>query len=245
MAVVAQRDGIRVIAFQKCGHTSIINMFLTPAGMPLARGTAPAIRNSSDKTPAPEVYRGDVVAAQSWPEPELTIAFFRNPLGRALSAYEHFIVRTLQYPVDSPVVTPGGETKAGIPTLGRQSFTDLGFTPDMDFQAFCSHLRGINLAVDNHLKPQSTSFLEAYGSNTTNVHAGQLEQLNTIWPLIVEQYDLDCTLEVPRYNAAKYETENRLDGAYLNQFEALYARDYAFWEAAHFEARAPLSSVCH
>jgi len=230
VAVVAQRNGVRLIAFQKCGHTSLINMFLTPADMPLVRGDAPAIRNSGDEAAAINAYRGDIVAAQNWPKPDLTIAFFRNPLLRALSAYEHFIVRTLKV-ID------------GVSTLGRQSFTDLGFTADMDFAAFVLHLRNINLKADNHLKPQSTSFIEAY--NDEEVYAGQLEQLDTIWPLIVAQYGLDCTLEIPRYNEAEYITHKRLSGVRLSMFKELYARDYAFWKASYFEAGTQISSVSH
>lgn len=239
MAVIAQRNGVRVVAFQKCGHTSIINMFLTPADMPLVRGTAPALRSD-------DAYRGYAEDTQDWPEPELTLAFFRNPLIRALSAYEQFIVRGIQRPLASPVISFGDDhvVAPGVPSLGRQSFTDLGFTADMEFKDFCLHLRNIDLNADNHLKPQATSYMQAYG-NPGQVYSGQLEQLDITWPLLVDQYGLNCTKEVPQYNAAKYETKDRLTGVHLDLFKKLYAQDYRFWEASHFEARAPLSSVCH
>jgi len=226
VAIIAQRNGVRVVAFQKCGSTSIINMFLTPAGMPLIRGTAPAlntpsVRNTGDEAAAIGGHRGDAAAAQDWPKPELTIAFFRNPLMRILSAYEHFLVRTV-----------------------RDPFLELGFTTDMDFPKFCLHLRNIDLSIDNHLKPQIQSYTEASGL-PPQVYGGQLEQLDITWPLLVEQYGLDCTLEIPQYNAAEYETEGRLTGARLDLFKQLYAADYRMWEASHFETRAPISSVCH
>ena len=224
MAVIVQRGGVRVVAFQKCGHTSIVNMFLAPAGEPLVRGRS---------VPHDYALRGDVEAALSWPRPHLTIAFFRNPLQRALSTYEHFIKRTLIHPEES---------NGGPLSLGRQSFTDLGFHPNMEFKDFILHLRNIDLSADKHLKPQHLSFDEALAS--VDVYGGQLEQLNTTWPLIVDQYGLDCTKEVAQYNKAEYEQID-IGEARLGLFKQLYATDYRYWEACHFEARAPLSSEYH
>jgi len=214
MAVIAQRDGVRVVAFQKCGHTSIINMFLTPADVPLVRGGAIP----------DDAYRGTVEKARSWPEPRLTIAFMRNPLMRAFSAYDHFIIRTQ-----------------------RASIMALGFTPDMSFTQFITHLGEIDLTADEHLKPQWLSFIEACAS--LDVYGGQLEQLDTTWPLIVDQYGLDCTKEIPHYNRAErdymWDTEDRLPRSVLAAFKVLYATDYACWNAAHFEAGTSFSSVYH
>jgi hypothetical protein len=223
VAVVAQRDGVRVIAFQKCGHTSIINAFLTPLDAEVQRGIpgVPLIRNSGDEAAAIGAYRGDVVAAHSWPKPELTIAFFRNPLARALSAYEHFFVRG---------------------TL-RTQFEELGFKLSMEFPDFALHLRNIDLNADPHLRPQTTSYMAA--GLHDNIYAGQLEQIDVTWPLLVDQHNLDCSKQMPRYNAATYETEDRLTGARLLLFEDLYKDDYLLWRAAHFEAGATVSSVCH
>jgi hypothetical protein len=233
MAVVAQRNGVRMIAYQKCGHTSIINMFRTPAGESVQRG------RTFDE------LCGTTEDAQDWPKPDTIITFFRHPLLRALSTYEHFLVRGIQHPVNSPVISfDGEETKQGKPSLGRQSFTDLGFTADMDFPAFVLHLRNIELCADKHLKPQAISFWEAYDGRAS-VYAGQLEQLHITWPLIVEQYGLDCTLEIPRYNLAEYEVNDRLSGVRLDMFKDLYLRDYSYWDAAHFETGTPISSVSH
>ena len=230
MSVVAQRDGVRVVAFNKCGHTSIINMFLTPADKELVRGAAPAIRISNAAPVLQEVYRGTAMDAQHWPEPELTITFFRNPLQRALSAYEHFIIRTLDE-VD------------GVPTLGRESFTKLGFTVGMSWYEFCAHLGKIDLSADDHLKSQAQSFTEVFTGG--EVYGGQLEQLSTTWPLIVDQYGLDCTKEVPQYNEAKYDRERMLSTAAYTRFDQLYGADRRYWEAAHFETGTKISPVCH
>ena len=233
MAVIAQRNDVRMIAFQKCGHTSIINMFLTPADMSLVRGTAPAlgapaVRNSGDEAAAIDAFRGDAAAAQKWPPPRLTIAFFRNPLMRALSAYQHFIVRTL---------------REELSTQGQESFLSMGFTADMDFAAFCKHLQTIDLTRDPHITPQALSFNEAYDGEET--HAGQLEQLTMIWPLMVDHYGLDCTKEVPRYNEARYMVTEHMSEESVAIIKQLYNTDHKYWEAAYFEARAPFSSVYH
>jgi len=212
-----------MIAYNKCGHTTIVNTFLTPPGESIERGAPqayrPAIRVSNEEAATVRTYRGSPEAAQEWPEPKVTITFFRNPLARALSAYQHFIVRTL-----------------------RESFINLGFRADMNFSAFCLHLNNVDLNADNHLKPQCVGFQEVYAGG--EVYGGQLEQLYTTWPLLVEQYGLDCTTEVAHFNAAAYNLET-LTGIRREMFQKLYADDYALWEAAAFETREAISSVSH
>ena len=147
MAVAAQRGRYRVVAFNKCGHTSIINMFLTPPDQSVVRGAMPAVQVSSD-VPVEQVYKGFAEDVDNWPEPAYTIAFFRQPARRMLSVYQHFIVRTMQ---------------KELTTAGYTAFTKLGFDASMTFPVFCRHLRSIDLDADLHLKPQVTSLNAAVG----------------------------------------------------------------------------------
>jgi len=80
MAVVAQRDGVRVVAPQKCGHTSIINTFTTPVGEHVARGARrlEALHGASDTT-------------KDWPAPLATVLYTRHPLARIWSVYKHLV----------------------------------------------------------------------------------------------------------------------------------------------------------
>ncbi len=158
MSVLVQRDGVRIVTFQKCGHTSIVNMFQTPKGQEIVRGTMPAVHMSND--PAPTIYKG--FDASTWPCPYLTLAFFREPSKRILSTYEHFIVRT---------------AKVSLATAGRKTFADMGFDLEMTFTEFCGHLQHVDLSLDKHLKPQSKSFFAALTSD--KYHTYKLEQLNT------------------------------------------------------------------
>ena len=227
MAVVAQRDGVRVIAFQKCGHTSIINMFLTAPGDEVVRGAKPAVLLSGPDYPPPaKVYKGS--SAHDWPKADITIAFFRHPLQRTYSTYEHFIIRTLVHPLIS------------APSLGRKQFTELGFKANMSIEDFCEHLTTIDLDYDKHLKPQATSFNEL---RTDNVWMGRLENLNEQWPLLVESLRLPCAKEVAHFNAASYESYQ--PGPHVQIIEDLYAEDYELWHNASDEARTQISPVRH
>lgn len=232
MSVVAQREARRVITFQKCGHTSVINMFMTPAGQSVARGATPAVRISGQ--PVPEVYKGFSDAVSHWPPAKVSIAVFRNPFERALSAYQHFIVRTLQS--DEVVVGAAGTSKkyGGVPTQGRTTFTQLGFDHEMSFSDFVQHLGSIDLCYDKHLKPQAISFREAASGL---VHGIQLEQLHVQWPLLVRAFDLPCTTEVAEFNAADYTADSdHWSYALVTQ---LYADDLKLWEKAHVAEADP------
>jgi len=83
MSVVAQREARRVIAFPKCGHTSVINTFMTTYGQSVQRG---AVANNSFKGLSEETH--------SWPAAKVSIAVLRNPLTRLASAYNHLILET-------------------------------------------------------------------------------------------------------------------------------------------------------
>lgn len=79
MAVAAQRYGVRVVAFQKCGHTSIINTFRTPRGSKVVRGAD----GLDDLLSGP--------STEDWPPPVVTAAYVRHPLARLVSVYHHLV----------------------------------------------------------------------------------------------------------------------------------------------------------
>lgn len=212
--VAIQHERIRLVAFQKCGHTSLINMFQTPRDQSVVRGMAPAVKVSGQDTSPGVFYKGDDTT--DWPESEWTLAFFRNPLQRAYSAYQHFIIRTLSYPLVS------------VPSLGRKQFVELGFEAGMTFLEFCEHLAIIDLNYDPHLRPQATSFNRAACGHRWLC---QLERLDTAWPETVEHFDLPCTKEVVDFNAANYEP-CLVDGPEAGIIEVLYAEDYEIWDFA-------------
>ena len=216
MAVVAQWNGVRVVGFQKCGHTSIINMFLTPVDDSIERGKAALIVNSQDQAAKVGAYRGDLAAAQTWPEPHTTIAFFREPIRRLLSAYQHFIVRTTRSP-----------------------FIDMGFRSGMAFHEFCAHFITVDPTLDNHLKPQNLSFNEALVGRALIY---KLEYLDAIWPQLVEHLGLKCTKEVARFNAAEYDIDTHLQGVHVDWVNIKYADDYNTWCEAR-ETFSPVSSA--
>ena len=213
MSVVIQHKNIRVVTFQKCGHTSIINMFQTPADQAINRGASPNVYVSKDEE-APVFYKG--TDTDDWPDAEITIAFFRNPLQRAYSAYQHFIIRTLSNELVS------------VPSLGRKQFTELGFTAGMTFLEFCEHLKTVDLDYDPHLRPQITSFVAAKsGFDIIN----QLENIHRSWPELVEDFNMSCTKAVVYFNSANYDPwpEDSLEGHIIR---SLYDEDYHTWDMA-------------
>jgi len=73
-----QRNSVRIVAFNKCGHATIINSFSTAPGEKPHRG-----QNSLDK----HTLKGDAAKAQAWDQPLVTIAYFRHPLARIASVW--------------------------------------------------------------------------------------------------------------------------------------------------------------
>ena len=205
MAVVAQWGPVRVVAFNKCGHTSVINMFLTPRGETPVRGRS-AVLNSGEEAKKLGAYRGDLAACKEWPDPELVVAFFREPIRRALSAYQHFIVRT-----------------------SRKPFQDLGFTADMSFKDFVMHLRKIDLSADAHLEPQFLAFDQATPKNT-RATLYRIEDLDLAWPNMVKELGLNCTTEVMHYNQGNYDPYQYItDPEIVEVIDDLYQSDNMVW----------------
>jgi len=73
-----QRHGVRIVAFNKCGHATIINSFTAAVGEKPHRGPS-SLQDISQI--------GDAKKAAKWDEPIVTLAFFRHPLARVASVW--------------------------------------------------------------------------------------------------------------------------------------------------------------
>jgi len=234
MTVLAQRGGVRVVAFNKAGHTSIINSFLTPRKKKIMRGGTPALLNTSDEASHIGGYRGDLTNCHEWPKPEIIVSFIRNPVRRALSAYQHFMVRKITKSAD------------GTQTFGRQSFADLGFVIGMTFPQFCEHLATVDLLVDAHLRPQVSDLAEAGALAECNSFIiAPLEKFDTIWPLVMSELNVDCPLQPAHMNAGKYHPDEFLHGDADDILKELYSEDWNLWEVITHETRETFSAVGH
>jgi len=85
MSHVLQRDGVRIIAFNKCGHTSVVNTFKCKRGDVVNRGHQGL-----------EVLQGKPGDVQDWPQAAVTVAYFRHPLARIASVYMNLVVKTFR-----------------------------------------------------------------------------------------------------------------------------------------------------
>ena len=216
LAVVNQNGGVRVVAPNKCGHTSVINMF----------------RTRRDKEPeSVKLHKHCRDDFAEWPDALYTLIFFRDPLARAISAFEHFIVRTLR------ITTQRGR--------GHSNFFHYGLTPEMNFLEYARHLHSIDASCDPHLLPQSDSLLRC-GSG--KLIAGQLERFSEQWPQLVKTLCLDCSDHIEHVNKAYYDI-NGADYDGYDEAAALihevYAIDYDEYWSYLDEARTPLQAVSH
>lgn len=226
MTILAQRDGVRIIGIRKCGHTSIINTFLTNRHEKVEPGVyRPLVRNSGDGLEEIKAYRGDLTNSHDWPAPSIELAFIRNPVHRALSAYQHFIVRGVQH--DG--------------TLMRDNFNQLGYKPGMTFAEYCDYLPSVFLD-DPHTTPYSDELLKA-GLPDTPYMIAPLELIDDIWPAFMEQFNIDCPRLLPTVNAGQYQADDFLTDDLVEKLRELYSEDYLLWEFLYNEARETFSTV--
>jgi hypothetical protein len=230
MSIVAQRDGVRVIAFRKCGHTSIINTFMsTPEDKaPSNSAAGPVVVNSTDKVKALNAYRGMIPAQEDWPEPDIILSFLRNPVTRALSAYQHFFIRN-----------PGFRGMSF-----RESLLAAGFTEDMSFEDYVAHLETLTLDEDPHIKPQYPD-LEAAGGSDYEYVVAPLEMIDVCWPLMMAEFDVNCPMQVLHENRGGYDPESYLTPDLTQRLKVLYSNDYGLWEVIYNETRKTISPVGH
>lgn len=224
MTVVAQRNGVRVVAFNKCGHSSIINTFIQHR-----RGfvnpepaTIPSNQVNTDPDALVKALRSQSDSIVDWPDPHLLIAVIRNPVHRALSAYQHFIIRKERY-----------------------KFTELGFSRLDIFRNFVNHMRTVDLTADPHLAPYTPDLLKMGGDRYTTALL-PLELINEAWPIAISNAGLDdVPLEVWHKNAGGYDSELYLHPNQVEILEELYSQDYKLWQAVYDETRASLPAICY
>ena len=215
MTVLAQRDGVRVAAFNKCGGTSIINTFMS------RRNENPDFPNSNDRARAIGGYQGDLTNSQDWPEPRVLVAFMRDPARRALSAYQHFLVRKERY-----------------------KFKELGFEFGMSFPAFVDHLLTVNLSADKHISPCVPDLLAAGGD--CHYIVAPLEFINEAWPLIMDGVGLvDVPDIIAWHNKGSYNPDDFMTAELREKLRELYLQDFNLWCATYHEhkTRAKIPAV--
>jgi hypothetical protein len=189
-----------MVSFNKSGNTSITTTFA--AGLDVLRG----------------------VDTDGWPEPFVTLAYFRHPLARLASVYNYFFELPRRVALKSSYVQP---------TPFRESFENMGFNKDMTFEDFCDHIieRSTSmLSEDLHLKRQSESFREHMG-NPVDIWIGRLDEINVTWPQMVDTWGLECCRGISQHNRQTYSWtemyEDIPDKAAL--LEYIYKDDYAVW----------------
>ncbi len=182
MSVVVQRNGVRIVAFNKSGNTSIVNTFQCPFGGTPQRG----VRNL-------EVLKAP--SSSDFPEPIVTIAYFRHPLARLASVYNYFF----ELPRREVIET---DSMAKVqPTEFRVNFKVLGFRADMNFEDFCEQIiaKKDRLHEDLHIKKQSESFIADRGL-AVDTWIARLDELSTVWSQMVSTFHLDCSTRIAHFN---------------------------------------------
>jgi hypothetical protein len=221
MTALAQRDGVRVVAFNKCGHTSIINTFMSPReGF---QNPQPATIASSEIAKV-DGYRCNLLDDEwrSWPEPEFIVSFLRDPVQRIISAHQHFCVRKERY-----------------------KFKELGFKFGMSFPEFVDHLLTVDISADPHLSPCIDDLFTVSGDDKHCILA-PLENIQEAWPQIMAVVGLvDVPREVYHKNKGEYDLRTTSYGQDLHdKIRELYREDYALWEAVKdAETRTTISPV--
>lgn len=226
MTAIAQREHVRVVAFNKCGHTSIINTFMSHRDGFV--NPEPATVNSHEVRRA-EGYVGNLIDVDlsTWPEPEVVIAFLRNPVYRVLSAYQHFFVRTM---LSISIVR------------FRDNFQKVGFTRGMSFSEFVDHLLTVDLTFDPHLSPCIPDLISVGGDRQYLL--APLELIGDCWPLAMDNVGLaDVPSQVYHKNKGDYNPDDYLTPDLYDAIRELYSEDYNLWETVFNEARAEISSI--
>lgn len=225
MTVLAQRDSVRAVGFNKAGHTSVIHTFMsTPESVGHVEEMlfAPKVLNTLDEAKTIGGYRGDLTNFHDWPKPDLIFAFLRNPVHRALSAYQHFIIRKERY-----------------------KFKELGFTFGMPFDKFVDHLLTVDLTADPHLAPQIDDLIAASGDELCNYILAPLEMIGEAWPIVMDNVGLGDV--VPRTvlhrNKGNYNPDDFITPELHDKLRELYSQDYNLWETICDETREKISSI--
>jgi len=156
---------------------------------------------------------GNSHKAKDWPEPVVTIAYFRHPLARLASVWNH-LIRDSWY----------------------TSFKELEFTRDMTFPEFCIHLLSIrDEFLDPHLEQQDINF-RACRAWLGDTHIYRLDEIDTSWPQMCRTWDLDCTSQVAHMNRRDYPDGKPWTALYeqcpelIFKLKDMYRHDLQIWQ---------------
>ncbi len=178
MSHCIQRHCVRIVAFNKCGHASIVNAFTAAPGEKPSRGPN-SLQNISQI--------GDYKAAQKWAEPIVTLAYFRHPLARVASVWNRLMNNTWYVSFASHGFEKGMTFKAFCLHL-----LTLNVPEECEYRP-----------LDPHLKPQYESFRDCRGW-LNDTYIMRLDEISYAWPQMVRTWDLDCTANILHLNRGDY-----------------------------------------
>lgn len=164
MIITREREGVRLVAFRKSANATIVNSFCTNRGEDVVRG-------------------GKTMRYPDKHAASVTVAFFRNPLARLVSAYNHLV--------------RGDE---GL----HDSLHKWGYKHGMEFDYFIDLTLAIpDKEIDLHLRSQVRQLADALEEHHTEiVWIGQVEQLATSsWREMRDVTGLQTPDFVPAFNA--------------------------------------------
>jgi len=209
MTHILQRHGVRFVTFNKSGHTSLTNMFLTTPGGAVDRGAS-----SKDEG---RTLVGDIKQAATWPEPLVTGCFVRHPLARCVSAWNHLIRDHFYQPFKTYDFRPEMQFDQFVGRLLRILTSQ---NPEN---------------LDPHFRPQSIGLRLARGW-LGHVQVMRLDEVETAWPQFVRTWEIESTLAVVHLNNKTYPNGDpwtaMYDGIATMAFKLLehYADDLYMWE---------------
>lgn len=175
MSHVLQRCGVRFVANNKAGHTALVSAFMTPPGADHVVGPRPL----ADET----LRGGSTDAVKDWPVPVVNVCFFRHPLKRLYSVWNHLTQRT-HYGPFRPHMQKG-----------------IGWVPFVDLITIMIEKEQ---RLDPHIDSQFALFERVAHPDAQNLFF-RLEDSTECWPKMVDYYDLDCTRTPKILNTNEYD----------------------------------------
>lgn len=210
MTHVYQRHGVRMVSFNKAGHKSIVQSFMSEPG------------NADSQKMVGQTLRGgmrptSVQPWHKWPTAIVALAYFRHPLARVASVWNHLF-----------------RERAGYTPLEK-----FGFTEGMIFREFVEHLLSLeeNNDMDLHLMPQMRAF-DRCATNAVAAQFYRLDEIETVWPQMCTTWGLQCRRDPLHLNSRRDNYPGGKPWTHLwkglepeatELINGLYADDYNAW----------------
>jgi hypothetical protein len=193
--ITRQRQNVRLVAYRKSAHTSLINAFCNESVEEVTRAT-PGHRDK--KTAA------------------ITVSFFRHPLARLVSAYNHLVV-----------------------SEPESTLTQWGYEQSMDFHDFIAlTLRLPDKEIDLHLASQSYQLSLALEDHHTDVvWIGQVEEAMSDWHRMMRFTGLRLpVVPLPTFNRKAHPPWPMYYTPELirDVLHSRYMGDHSVWETRHW-----------